>query len=53
MIKNNMSRKKYLININTKNILYMLIPFKFIYRPYKIKKCLLRLTKFIYVFTSI
>ena len=35
MIKNHMNRKYHLIDINIKNILYMLILFKFNYILYK------------------
>ena len=54
MIKNHMTRKHNLIEINFKNILYMLISFKFNYISYKIeKKILFGLIKLIYMFAPI
>ena len=38
MIKKRMSRKYHLIDINIKNILYMLISFKFNYISYQIEE---------------
>ena len=45
-----MSTKYHLIDINIKNILYMLISFKFNYISYQIKILLLGLVKLIYMF---
>ena len=38
MTKNHMSRNHHLININIKNILYMLVLFKLNYISYQIEK---------------
>ena len=46
MIKNNRSRKHYLIDINTKNILYIYVNIiKFNYIPYKIEKVFVCINK--------
>ena len=48
-----MSRKHHLVKINIKNILCMLISYKFNYISYQIEKILLGLIKLIYMFAQI
>ena len=49
-----MNRKHHIIHINIKNILYMLISFKFNYIPYQIKKTIVWINKiYLYVHTNL
>ena len=48
-----MSRKHNLIDINIKNILWMLISFKFNYISYQIEKIYFGLIKLIYMFAPV
>ena len=54
MIKKHMSRKNNLIEINFKNILYMLISFKFNYISYKIEENIVWINKiYLYLRTNL